>query len=144
MRSVMVWAMSLTLVSCVVGPKTEKKSALNVLNGENYKTTAAGGIDSVAIPIIRTNERHTKISGKVFVRDSFALIPLRMQKLELKAKGKVAATAISDEKGDFLFSDVIKNGEYEIVLESQKYEGKTSISVSGYDNRDYEIEAKTK
>ncbi len=144
MRAVMVWAMSLTLLSCIVGPKAEKKSALNVLNGENYKTTAAGGVDSVVIPVLRTNERHTKISGRVFVRDSFAKVPLRMQNLHLKSKHKVVAVTTTDEKGEFLFSDVIKNGAYHIVLESEKYDGQIAISISGYDNPDYEIEVKKK
>jgi hypothetical protein len=129
----------LALCSCVVGPKAELKSPLNVLNGENYHGAADGSTDRVVIPIMKAKARLTNVQGLVYTQDAFAQIPMRFQKVQLKARDKILVETTSNEKGEYRISEVIPNGHYMVMVISDQYRGQAPLHISAYENPNVNI-----
>ncbi len=123
-----------TFMACVYGPKTEKKSSLDYLHGENYESSAQGP-DHVVVPIIKTKERHTHIRGMVVISEIDAPeIPLRFVGLTVFSKDEQRlASASSDSDGKFTLNGVLANGTYSLRVESSKYNGEAKIEINSYD-----------
>ena len=51
----------------------------------------------------------------------------------MKTRDDVKATAITDEKGDFIISGRIPNGTYTLVVESKSFKGTRDIEVAGHE-----------
>lgn len=127
------------IVSCVTGPRAERKSPLNILNGENYQTGSDGSTDRVVVPILTRKERLTTVAGSVYVQDNLTRIPMRFQTVVLKSKAKVIFETNSNEKGEYKFTGVLPNGSYTLGAESKEYSGKTAIEISTYENLGIDI-----
>jgi hypothetical protein len=132
------------LSSCVYGPKAEKKSPLNVLNGENYdNSSATGQSDQLLVPVVKRKERITRIRGSVVRKEGIADVPLKNVRLELIAgDGKPLEKVATDIYGEFSLSGVFKNGNYVLRVASEKYGGELSFKVEDYEVDHLVVQAK--
>lgn len=132
-KLISLFTLGALLSSCVYGPKAERKSTLNYLNGENYETTAQAGGDAAVIPIVKRKEKLTHISGVVLIGDGVAATPVKNLSITLyDAKKKVLKNVYTDEDGKFTIADELKNGEYLAKITDDKYAGQTIIDVNSY------------
>jgi hypothetical protein len=120
---------------CIIrGPKTENKTPLSVLNGENYDNGPNPyGADRLILPVITTKERQTRIRGSVRTESGIAEIPLKNCLVELRLNEALVKKTTTDSFGDFTISGVIKNGSYTLHAISKSFEGEKRIEVSQYD-----------
>lgn len=128
-------------VGCVVGPKTEMKTPLSALNGENYDTSPDGKINQILIPIVHTKARATRIRGRVLQRDGIVEVPLKNVKVGIYAKGSLLKESTTDLNGDFALSGVFKNGTYQLKLISSHFSAERSVDVSSYEVENVILEA---
>jgi hypothetical protein len=145
-KTLKIWVPALlsmtSLAACVYGPKTDKKSTLDYLHGENYETSAQGP-DHVVVPIIKTKERHTHIQGAVVIGESDTPeIPLRFVGLTVfsKENQRMASTS-TDSDGKFSLGGVLANGTYTLRIESSKYRGELMVEINSYDVKDITVRA---
>ncbi len=118
---------------CVYGPKAERKTPLDYLNGENYETSATGGIDHVVVPLIKRKEKSSRITGRVLQGEGISQIPLRNLRLGLFAReGSMIQEATTDNSGNFVFVGVFHNGQYRIQILSTKYVAEQSFDLTSY------------
>ena len=116
--------------SCAYGPKTEKKSPMNVLNGDQYKS----GVDVLGIPIVERQRKDTTIKGSCFFLkdgDDFRY-PVKFQKLTLSRGNLVLDTQNTNDRGEFTFSHYLENGKYILKIESKNFHGSMEIKVDSY------------
>ncbi len=128
------------------GPKTDPKSPLNYLSGENYQAT-----DSImGVTVVDRKARSTEISGSVVgkvkdISDGAIGVPLRnIQVALLTTKGQKIAETITTEYGDFKFSVPLQNGTYQLAVDTQKYVGSRSIEVTSYELHNLALEVASK
>jgi len=121
--------MILGLCDCIHGPKTEKKSPLNYLNGDHYQEE--GRIFSV--PVLERKTVLTKIRGQVMFDLKPVGEPLRFQKIGLYLGENKIFETTSDQYGRFEFRESIANGSYRLILMSEKYQGSTPLEVTKYE-----------
>lgn len=141
--SLLVVSLVLTL-SCVCGPKTEHKTALDVLNGENYETSAQGS-DRVVVPIVKARERDTRLSGTVVTSEDDFEIPLRFVAIGVfSPDGQRLAEGATDSDGKFKLAAPLNNGEYSLQVISTKYSGERQLSIESYEIKGLVIRAKLK
>jgi len=114
-------------ISCAVGPESEKKSKLNYLSGEHYKSTVSVG----ALPvIIQGNEVSTKIEGRILLTE---YNPLKFRKLLLQRDNETILETTTDYNGSFKFSGYLTNGEYKIIADSNSINFEAPLSVDRYE-----------
>lgn len=127
--------------SCAYGPKTEKKSPLNALNGENYVTSAEGGTmgttlnsGGVALPIaMKRKDRATEVQGKVMMQAGLGAVPVQGVEIGLFAEdGKMLANGSSGIGGEFTLRVPVRNGVYKLKTIGDKYEGQYPVAVQSY------------
>ena len=123
---------ALLAASCVYGPKSERKSALNHLNGENYETGKTGGVDSLVVPVVKRKEKLTRIYGRVIERSGISETPIKVVKVKLVGNGP-PLEAMTDINGEFQITGEIKNGSYRLQLISERYRADQSLDVSSYE-----------
>ena len=97
--------------------------------------------NAAGIPVIGV-DRFTKVSGKLLLDNQPFPIPLRNQKLNLLQKGKLIKFTQSDGTGEFKFEGVLSNGDYQLVLESDKYQGEITVTINNYSAQDIVFLAK--
>lgn len=123
----------LSLSACAYGPKTEKKSPLNVLNGENYQTAPDGTVDRPVIPIVKRKERTTEVQGKVMLAAGLGAVPVQGVAIGLFAEdGKMLANTTSGIGGEFALKAPVKNGVYKLKTIDDKYSGNYPVAVESY------------
>ncbi len=121
------------LVGCAYGPKTEKKSPLNVLNGENYQTGPAGTTNQLVVPIVKRKHRSTEVQGKVMMQAGLGAVPVQGVEIGLFADdGKMLANGTSGVGGEFVLQVPVKNGVYKLKTIGTKYTGQYPVAVQSY------------
>jgi hypothetical protein len=132
----------LVLSACVYGPKTETKTPLSTLNGENYEASQLGG-DRVLIPVVKTKERETHVQGRLMFSENGLQLPLRFVKLSLisSATDQSIQEVSTDSDGQFVFTGVFRNGDYTIRVISKKYAGEGTFTIKDYQVADVLIVA---
>jgi hypothetical protein len=142
---VALWSMLLS--ACAYGPKTENKSPLSVLNGENYETTPTGasGSSVMGVPIVKTKERATHVRGKVVVRAELVDVPVRFVKLAVFSnEGAKLQEATTDSDGSFNLVAILKNGIYRLEVLSPRYSGELTFEVRQYEIENIVLQARSK
>ena len=129
--------------SCATGPKAEKKSPLNYLSGDHYDSDITSGV----LPIrIERKRKNTSLSGDCFfqrAQDDFKY-PAKFQRIILLKEQKEVASSSTDGNGHFEINSYLKNGEYELALDSVKYRGKKRIDISKYSHEKISLEVSKK
>lgn len=143
-KSLIVLILPFSIASCVTGPRTEMKTPLSVLNGENYDHGPGGAADRLVVPVITTKERNTHIRGRVILRDGLTEIPLRGLLLKIHSNDRSIQEVLTDAKGEFLFSGVFKNSRYQIFCQSEKFVCESSIDLHAYEIKGLVLEAREK
>lgn len=143
MKNLLLVVMPFFLMSCAGNKeKTEMKNPLEVLNGANYGQSAAPvygndqGITTMSqgIPATGTQNRATRVRGKILLGEGFNAAPLKFVEVRVTdAAGKKLAQVTSDINGKFSFSGVFFNGRYFIEIISKKYTGKAEFFVDRYE-----------
>jgi hypothetical protein len=72
-----------------------------------------------------------RVWGRVVVEGPAGPQPLAYMRLSLRQGGTTVATASSDRSGAFLFQRNIEDGSYDLVLESDRYQGQIAVEVNG-------------
>jgi hypothetical protein len=121
---------SLLLASCVHGPRQEKKSVGNALNGEHYEGTGTTRV--LGVPILKEKAKATTISGHVLAVDPLAVIPHNIE-VSLLRDREVLATTHANNAGAFQFRGYFLNGDYLIVAGNAKLRGETELKISSYE-----------
>lgn len=142
MKMAYFFIVNIILVGCVYGPKQERKSPLNYLNGEHYEVNEYTAGNQLVLPVAKKKAKATHIRGALFVKEGILPVPLKFQVLVLTNKdGEILAETTSDSSGQFQFSEVLKNGDYLIQIQADKYEAKFPIDVQAYEINDLIVEA---
>jgi len=129
------------LSSCAYGPKDNRSTILDSLNGENYgvspdsKGAMAEGMTTgkqLSFPVVKRKERFVQLMGTIEYGAGLTHVPLRYQRLILKEKEKntILFQTTTNEKGQFVFNEPLTNGEYVVELVSNKYQGAKSIRIN--------------
>lgn len=126
------------LTGCVTGPKTEKKNALEVLNGENYQVNATGGAGPVYVPLnLERRVRVTRIAGHVrLAGDAFAPYPPRVEVALLDGQDRELERTMTDSDGAFQFARTLPNGRYRLRTTTPQFDGDLPFDVSAYEVKD--------
>lgn len=129
------------LTSCVHGPKAERKSVLNYLNGQHYSQSA----NVLGVPVIQRQSVVTTVSGTVLFDAGGLPFPVKNQHiLILNAKGTAVAAAFTADDGSFQLRGILENGTYRLYLNSTKYEGELRFRVDSYQISGLRIHASEK
>lgn len=119
------------LAGCVTGPEKEPKSPLNYLNGDHYQSTVHAG----PVPlVIERRDVPTTIAGEVRIGDGNFQRPARFVTVKLLRLEREVASATTDEKGAFVFSGNIPDGEYVARVDAGPLGGRRTVVVRGYTN----------
>lgn len=121
------------VTSCTYGPTQEKKSSLNYLNGEHYRSVVTG----LGAPIvIERVEKNTVIKGECFFSksDNFGQYeyPIKFQKILLNDDKITIGEATTDDKGRFVFTLPLVNGSYTLLIVGDGYRLEKKINITGY------------
>jgi len=130
----LIIALFFALSSCIVyGPKTENKTPLSTLNGENYETSPLGA-NNVLVPVIKTKDRETQIQGRLMFSENGIQLPLRFVKIAMSAadSSQVLQEIATDSDGQFILRGVFRNGDYVLRVVSKKYIGEGTITIKDY------------
>lgn len=135
----------LFFTGCIMGPKTEKKNALNYLNGENYsQAPVQANIVPLLAPVAHTKDRTTVLRGRLLTAgEGIEIYPIKNMTVGLFSKGKLLQKTNTDKDGAFYFSGVFTNGDYTLRVISQDYKGELPISISTYENNDLVIKTES-
>lgn len=135
-QKTLILVLLLSLGACAYGPKTEKKSPLNILNGENYEQPKTGAVvssDGVVIPIVKRKERSTEVKGKVMLAAGLGAVPVQGVAVGLFAEdGKMLSNTTSGIGGEFSLKAPVKNGVYKLKTIDEKYSGSYPVAVESY------------
>jgi hypothetical protein len=105
--------------ACVYGPKAERKSPLNYLNGENYESSPQGP-DKMVVVMAKRKDRTTRLRGRVVRKEGLVEVPVKQARVTLSnAEKATVAEARTDLNGEFALAGVIPNGRYRIAAESE-------------------------
>ncbi|MDH3976702.1 MAG: hypothetical protein OEV42_20765 [Deltaproteobacteria bacterium] len=121
---------TLSTISCAVGPDTEKKSKLNYLSGEHYE--GQGRVGPFPVYVERKKVR-TLLEGYITVNE---YTPLGHTKLLLQKDNKTILETRTTQKGLFKFHDYLENGKYIIKINSELLEWQEEIKVDSYELKD--------
>ncbi|MBF0363180.1 MAG: hypothetical protein HQK49_19315 [Oligoflexia bacterium] len=149
----LMFLLSIIIVSCAYGPKQEKKSPLNYLNGEHYQSRVAVPVPIAGVPVpipvvVERIEKNTVINGNVFLRNSDQFgdsdYPIRFQKILLQKDSVTLAETTTNNDGAFSFSTPLANGTYTLVMANEKYtiEKKINVNIQSYSSEKVEMIAR--
>lgn len=142
-QAILVLAL-IALPACVRGKVQEKKSALNMLNGEHYESpvqaTGAGGNAIVALPVLHAKVNDTIVTGKLTIEDPLAVVPNDLS-LQLWSEGKLVSETHPAKTGDFQLKGDFANGFYMLKVASKKYRGERDLRIEGFNIEGVDITA---
>ena len=148
--------------SCIVGPKSERKSKLSYLNGELYENSNSGSVSIgpvrnipvikrsrsnsiISLPLTTRKNKRTSISGSLNLIINGLPSPLNRQELIIKdTKGMIVAKTFSHSDGSFKINKVLTNGSYTISIKSNHYKGSTSFEIISYEIKNLNLLVKNK
>ena len=120
------------LSACVYGPKAERKSPLNYLNGEHYEQSPEFAFKNPA-PILKRKDKETEIKGIVQLDAKPLPQPINRATVTLKdSSGKKIADTTTNVNGGFKLHAKIHNGRYSLEVSSRKYYDKKYFTVDKY------------
>lgn len=123
---------SIPFAACANNKKAEVKTPLGYANGENYThdTTING------VPLLKTKDRWTTISGKVVFTNPTFDPSTGIQNVQLLQKGKIVAQTRTTADGAFQLKGPFDNGDYQLQVNSKTLKGTTPLTVKDYEVRD--------
>ena len=126
--------------SCAYGPKTERKSPLNHLNGEHYQTPTVKVISPLLILRNKRKDKPSKIEGAVVVKGELFDSPLRYIQIGFFNKdNQQLFTTTTDNAGNFSHESVVKNGTYKLRILGSKYKGEIKVIIESYTVKELKI-----
>jgi len=129
-----LFALSLFFCSCVYGPKDEKKSTLNLLNGEHYTQPIDEPKTYIpVVPHVQRVPKNTKISGAVFFKGDPLNYPANGVQVSLLEKDHTVTKVMTGAGGQFLISQKLADGRYLLRAENGKKKTELKIQVKGYE-----------
>jgi hypothetical protein len=141
MKQIWIVVLISILSACVTDTEsTEKKSALNYLNGEHYQATSFIG----PVPVgIERRMVSTKISGQAFImRTGIYQPPLRDSVVVLMEGNSELQREDTDHNGHFEFVLDLASGSYTIRADASPYVGEVNIKVDSYEVRKVVLQVK--
>jgi len=127
---------SLASLACSAGKKSEDKSVLNKVNGENYSADTVAGV-----PIVKSNDRWTMIQGQIVFTNPTFDPSTGTQNVQLLRNGKVVGQASTNPDGTFEFKGKYENGDYQVKVNSKTLVGSAPLIITGYEVKDFVLPA---
>lgn len=127
---------SLAVLACSSGKKSEDKSVLNKVNGENYSADNIGGV-----PIVKSNQRWTTIQGQIVFTNPTFDPSTGIQNVQLLRNGKVVGQASSNPDGTFELKGKYENGDYQVKVNSKTLVGSAPLKIDSYEVKDFVLPA---
>ncbi len=138
MKLIVLSLLSLTLGACAFGPKNEKKSKLNYLNGKHYQKQGS----VLGVPFLKREGVATHISGQLQLKTSSLPLPLANKTLILKNENhKEVSRTQTKSDGSFSFHETINNGVYFIESMGSNYKLNQKINIHKYKIDNLSLEA---
>lgn len=129
--------LTVILAGCSSGKKSEDKSVLNKVNGENYSSDAVIS----GVPIVKSNDRWTTVDGKIVFTNPTFDASTGIQNVQLLKKGKVVGQASTNPDGTFQFKGRYENGEYQVKVASKTLVGTAPLTIDSYEVKDFVLPA---
>ncbi len=134
--TVIVILTSLAAVACSSGKKSEDKSVLNKVNGENYSADTIAGV-----PIVKSNDRWTTVQGQIAFTNPTFDPSTGIQNVKLLRNGKVVSQTSTNPDGTFEFKGKFENGDYQVKVDSKTLVGSAPLKINSYEVKDFVLPA---
>ena len=129
---------SFAAIACSSGKKSEDKSVLNKVNGENY--TSDANISGVPVGM-KSTDRWTTIEGQIVFTNPTFDPSTGTQNVQLLRNGKVVGQASTNPDGTFQFKGKFENGDYQVKVNSKTLIGSAPLKITSYEVKDFVLPA---
>lgn len=147
MKQILLVLLLFALPACVRGKVQEKKSALNMLNGEHYESplqaTGSGDNAILPVPILHAKVNDTIVTGRLTIEDPLAVVPNDLT-LQLWNDGELVSETRPAKTGDFQLKGDFPNGFYLVKVASKKYRGERDLRIEGFNIEGVQVTAEKK
>jgi hypothetical protein len=134
-----IYFLILVLIFTQSCTSSEKKQPLNYLNGENYNHPEDPSFTDAPLFIPVGKNRITKLSGTVVSAQGLTRTPLKLQKVVLKKDDKILGETVTGLDGSYYFSGIFVNGNYQLKVANEKYQGNLDFVINSYSHKDLTI-----
>ena len=126
MRLLALVLFGMSLSACTHGPRRDDDSALDHLNGANYREQA----NILGVPVIERQPTKKNLLGKLLLVQEPLPLELKFKTLALKQGDREIQRVMTDARGEFRFSGEFPNGKYTIQLISDQMHAERVVDVN--------------